>query len=56
MTMEKLEKLRQEVERLEEEYNRTNFGNIFDKTKQDHLYKKLKKKKKELKELEESVE
>ena len=43
MSLEKIEKLRQEIEKLEEEYERANFGNMFDKSKQDSLYKKLKK-------------
>ena len=54
MSLEKIEKLRQEIEKLEEEYERANFGNMFNKSKQDSLYKKLKKKRKELKALEES--
>jgi hypothetical protein len=54
MSIERIEKLRNEIERLEEEYDRANFGNMFDKSKQDSLYKKLRKKRKELKELEES--
>lgn len=53
MLLEEIEKLRQEIESLEEEYDRANFGNLFDKSKQDTLYKKLRKKRKELKQLEE---
>ena len=56
MSLERIEKLRQEIEKLEEEHNRANFGNMLDRSKQDSLYKKLKKKKKELKALEESTE
>lgn len=52
MSLDKIERLKEEIERLEEEYNRANFGNMFDRSKQDILYKKLKKKKKELETLE----
>ncbi len=55
MSLEKIEKLRQEIESLEQEYERANFGSMFDKSKQDTLYKKLKKKRKELKKLEEAI-
>lgn len=54
MPLEKIEKLKSEIEKLEKEYNRANFGRMFDKSKQSHIYKKLKKRRKELKELEES--
>ncbi|MBU1320008.1 MAG: hypothetical protein KKG33_08150 [candidate division Zixibacteria bacterium] len=55
MSLEKIEKLRDEIEKLEEEYNRTNLDKVFDKGRHDQVYKKLKKKRKELKELEEST-
>lgn len=55
MSLEKIEKLRSEIEKLEEEYNRTNLDRVFDKSRQSQVYKKLKKKRKELKELEEST-
>ena len=55
MSLEKIEKLRQEIERLEAQYEQANFGSMFDRSKQNQLYKKIKKKKKELKTLDESV-
>lgn len=55
MSLEKIEKLRQEIERLETQHARANFGSMFDRSKQSQLYKKIKKKKKELKTFEESA-
>jgi hypothetical protein len=55
MDIEKIEKLREEIERLEAEYERAGFGKMLDRTKQEHLYQKLKKKRKELKELQKSA-
>jgi len=55
MSIDKIEKLRDEIVKLEEEYNRTNLDRLFDKSRQSQVYKKLKKKRKELKELEEST-
>jgi len=55
MSLQKIEKLKEEIEKLEEEYDRANFGNMFDRSKQDTLYKKIKKKKKELKSLEKAA-
>jgi len=55
MSQEKIDKLKDEIEKLEEEYNKTNLERVFDKGRHDQVYKKLKKKRKELKELEESM-
>lgn len=55
MSVDKIEKLREEIDHLEEQYDQANFGNMFDPTKQDKLYKKIKKKKRELKQLERSL-
>jgi esterase/lipase len=55
MPLDKIEKLRQEIERLEAQHEQANFGSMFDRSKQNQLYKKIKKKKKELKAFEESA-
>ncbi len=47
----KIEKLQNEIENLEIQYERSGKEAIFDKNKKDHIYKQLKKKKKELKKL-----
>ena len=56
MSIDKVEKLRDEIEQLEEQYDQANFGNMFDPTKQDKLYKKIKKKKRDLAQLEKSMQ
>ena len=56
MSMDKVEKLRDEIEQLEEQYNQANFGNMFDPTRQEKLYKKIKKKKRDLAQLEKSLQ
>lgn len=55
MSQDKIDKLRDEIEKLEEEYNKTSLDRVFDRGRHDQVYKKLKKKRKELKELEESM-
>ncbi len=55
MSVDKIEKLREELDHLEKQYDEANFGNMFDPSKQDKLYKKIKKKRRELKQLESSV-
>ena len=47
----KIEKLENEIENLEIQYERSGKEAIFDKNKKDHIYKQLKKKRKELKKL-----
>jgi len=47
----KIEKLQNENENLEIQYERSGKEAIFDNSRQDHVYKQLKKKKKELKKL-----
>jgi uncharacterized membrane-anchored protein YhcB (DUF1043 family) len=47
----KIEKLKKEIENLEEHYSRSTREAMFDKSQQDRVYKQLKKKRKELKQL-----
>jgi peptidoglycan hydrolase CwlO-like protein len=51
--MDKKKELREEIERLEKEYEHIQAKPVPDKKKTDHLYKRLKKARKELKELDE---
>jgi hypothetical protein len=50
---DKIEVLKEEIERLEEEYQRAQARSMFDKKAADRVYTKLKNKRKELKALEE---
>lgn len=50
---DKIAELKEEIERLEEEYQRAQSRSMFDKKAADHVYTKLKNKRKELKALEE---
>jgi len=47
----KIEKLQNEIQNLEIQFERSGKEAIFDNSRQDHIYKQLKKKKKELKNL-----
>jgi predicted RNase H-like nuclease (RuvC/YqgF family) len=50
---DKIEELKEEISRLEEEYERAQARSMFDKKTADRIYRKLKNKRKELKTLEE---
>jgi hypothetical protein len=48
---DKIDKLKRELQRLEAEYKKASLEALFDKNRQDQIYKQLKKKRKQLKEL-----
>jgi len=47
----KVEKLQNEIEHLEEQYERAQLEAMFDRSQTDKIYKQLKKKRRELKRL-----
>ena len=50
---EKIEKLKEEIERLEKLIDKNHFGGLLDRQQSDKNYNRLKKLRRELKELEE---
>lgn len=52
---DKIEKLKEEIARMEEMIEKDHFGGLIDKMRQDKNYRRLKKLRKELKKLEESA-